>query len=211
MAIATVSGKAYFLLVNALKERNIAFSSIVPGQPIPAEAKVTITTEKEKSLVNHDRIVILNSEKTPRRVINEVVRILQDKEVYEKVVVGVDPGKVLGLAVIVDGKVSETCNCFSLQEAEDKIKSIVKDFEDSAGVVSVKIGNGVPTYKTLLEKLDAALPAAVKLEVVSEAGTDRHIDANMHRRGLRDIISAIRIAGRTGHNYTRRKTCEADS
>jgi hypothetical protein len=46
------------------------------------------------------------------------------------------------------------------------------------------------------------------LEVVSEAGTNRPLKNNKHRRGLRDIASAIRIAGRAGHIYPRKKTGE---
>ncbi len=208
VAVATVSGKAYFLVVNELKERNIDFLSIFPGGSVPAEAKVVITTEKEKHLINHEHVLVYDEKTAPNSVVNEAVKILQGKESYEKIVVGVDPGEMFGLAVIADGKVNETCNCFSVQEVVNKIKRVIRDFAVLSTVISVKIGNGVPTYKTLLETLDTVLPPEVVLEVVSEAGTDRHIDANMHRRGLRDIVSATRIAGRAGHVYSRRTTAD---
>ena len=210
VAVATVSGKAYFLIVNELRERNMDFLSLIPGNPVPAEARVVITTEKEKHLINHERILVYNNGTAPSTVVNEAVKVLQGKESYEKIVVGIDPGEVFGLAVIADGKVNETANCFSVQEVLGKIKNIIKDFDVSSTAVSVKIGNGVPAYKNLLETLDSALPPKVILEVVSEAGTNRHIDENKHRRGLRDIVSAIRIAGRVGHVYSRRKTDESN-
>jgi hypothetical protein len=208
VAVATVSGKTYFLVINELREKNMDFLSIVPGDPVPAEAKVVITTEKEKHLINHEKILVYDGETAPSTVVNEAVKILQGKTSYEKIVVGIDPGEVFGLAVIADGKVNETCNCFSVQEVLDKIKRVLRDFAVSSTVISVKIGNGVPAYKTLLETLDAMLPPEVILEVVCEAGTDRHIDEKKHRRGLRDIVSATRIAGRTGHVYSRRETDE---
>jgi hypothetical protein len=208
VAVATVTGKAYFLVVNELKVRNIDFLSIFPGGSVPAEAKVVITTEKEKHLINHEHVLVYDEKTAPNTVVNEAVKILQGKESYEKIVVGVDPGEMFGLAVIADGKVNETCNCFSVQEVVNKIKRVIRDFAVLSTVISVKIGNGVPTYKTLLETLDTVLPPEVVLEVVSEAGTDRHIDANMHRRGLRDIVSATRIAGRAGHVYSRRTTAD---
>ncbi len=210
VAIATVSGKAYFLIVNELRERNMDFLSIVPGSSVPAEAKVVITTEKEKHMINHEKILIYNDDETPTNVVNEAVKVLQGKRFYEKIVVGIDPGEVFGLAVVADGKVNATGNCFSVQEVVDKVKNIIKDFDVSSTVVSVKIGNGVTTYKTLVEALDAELPPEVVLEVVSEAGTDRHIDEKKHRRGLRDIVSATRIAGRVGRVYSRRKMDESD-
>jgi hypothetical protein len=210
VAVATVSGKAYFLIVNGLRERNMAFLSLIPGDSVPTEVKVVITTEKEKHLINHERILVYDSETEPDTVVNEVVKILQGKESYEKIVIGIDPGEVFGLAVLADGRVNETENCFSVQEVLNKIKNITKDIDVSSTVVSVRIGNGVPAYKNLLETLDAALPPEVVLEVVSEAGTNRHINENKHRRGLRDIVSAIRIAGRVGYVYPRRKTDESN-
>ena len=210
VAVATVSGKAYFLIVNGLRERNMAFLSLIPGDSVPTEVKVVITTEKEKNLINHERILVYDSETEPDTVVNEVVKILQGKESYEKIVIGIDPGEVFGLAVLADGRVNETENCYSVQEVLNKIKNIIKDINVSSTVVSVRIGNGVPAYKDLLETLDATLPPEVVLEVVSEAGTNRHINENKHRRGLRDIVSAIRIAGRVGYVYPRRKTDESN-
>jgi hypothetical protein len=210
VAVATVSGKAYFLIVNKLKERNIPFMSLVPGETVPTEVKAVITTAKEKHRVSHEKILVYDSETEPDALANEVMKILQGKEVYEKIVIGVDPGEVFGLAVIADGKVNETGNCFSIQEALAKISSVIKNVDFSSTAVSIKIGSGVPAYKELIETLDAALPPEVVLEVVSEAGTNRPLNENKHRRGLRDIASAIRIAGRAGHVYPRRKTGESN-
>jgi len=89
-----------------------------------------------------------------------------------------------------------------------KTETIVKTVDLASTAVTVKIGNGVPAYKDFLEGLDAALPPEVVLEVVSEAGTSHILNENKHRRGLRDIASAICIAGRTGYVYPRRKTSE---
>ena len=210
VAVATVSGKVYFLIINELKARNIEFFSIVPGNPVPVEATVAITTEKELHLVNHTRTVVYRDGATPNNVVNEVVKALQGKEAYEAVVIGIDPGEVFGIAVVADGKVNATCNCFSTQEVLNKVENAVKEFDLASTTVSVKIGNGVPAYKMLLEMLDEALPPEVVLEVVSEAGTDRHIGEKKHRRGLRDIVSATRIAGRTGHIYLRGRLNEKD-
>jgi hypothetical protein len=210
VAVATVQGKAYFLIVNKLKERNLPFISLVPGETVPTEVKAVITTAKEKGRINHEKVLVYDSETEPDALANEVMKILQGKEVYEKIVIGVDPGEVFGLAVIADGKVNETGNCFSIQEALTKISSVIKNVDVSSTAVSIKIGSGVPAYKELIETLDLTLPPEVVLEVVSEAGTNRALNHDKHRRGLRDIASAIRIAGRAGHVYPRRKTCESN-
>ena len=209
VAVATVQGKAYFLIVNALNENNIPFFSMIPGEPVPAEVKIVITTEKEKPLVRFDKVLVFNSESELDRLMNAVTIGLQGKESYEKIVIGVDPGEVFGLAVIADGKVSDKANCFGIIEAVNKIKAILKNVNLSATAVRIKIGNGVPAYKELIEALDNILPPQVVLEVVSEAGTN--LPLHKRSRRLRHITSATRIAARVGYIYQRREKNEANS
>jgi len=213
IAVATVSGKAYYLIVNELKKRNVPFLSLTPKEPIPIEIKAVITTEKERPLVNHEKVLVLTDEIELEALINQALQVVQGKESYEKLVVGIDPGEVFGLAVLADGKVVETENCFSVEETLDKIKNILKNFKDAPTTsFRVKVGDGIPEYKErLLNALDETLPSHVILESVSEAGTNRHIVETKRRRGLRDIVSAIRIAGRSGYTFTRRKTDESDN
>jgi len=211
VAVATVVGKAYFLIVNELREQNISFISLVPSEPVPAEVKVVITTEKEKQLVKHEKILIFKDESELDNLVNEVKRILQGKEAYEKIVIGIDPGEAIGLALIADGKVIEEGNCFSTQEVINCIIKRIRNVNFSLTSVSVKIGNGVPVYKELLEALEDALPPQVALEVVGEAGTNRPLKENKRSRGIRHISSAIRIAGRTGYVIPRRKAIATNS
>ena len=202
VAVATVSGRAYFNLVKELKERKIGFLSLVPGETVPAAVKVVITTEKEKIRIKHDCVLVFDETKDPAAVVSAAQRIIQGKEHYEKMTIGIDPGEVFGLAVISDGTVTETENCFGIHEVVRKIESILREADTATSVV-VKIGNGVPVYKELIEALDSELPLQVKLEVVNEVGTDRPSRNGSHRRGLRDIASAIRISARIGRAYAR--------
>jgi len=205
VAVATLSGKAYYLLVNELKDRNADFVSLMPGAPVPAEVKTVITTAGEKALIKHERVLVYDEGDSPTEVVSEALRVARGKEHYEKVVIGIDPGEVFGLAVVTDGKVNETRSCLGIHEAEKEVANLVKSFGSSTEI-KVKIGNGVPVYRELLESVDIDLPPKVVLEVVSEAGTDRPAKDGSHRRGLRDIASAIRIASRSGHVFPRGET-----
>jgi hypothetical protein len=135
-----------------------------------------------------------------------VVKVLLGKDVYETLVIGVDPGEVTGLAVIADGAVIETENCFSVKETLNSIQNILKTIDDQKSSITVKIGSGVPVYKKLMEALDETLPSEVTLEIVGEAGTNGRAHGAKHVRGLRHIVSAIHIAERAGYVYSRRKT-----
>jgi len=213
IAVATTPGKAYYLIVNELKKRNVPFLSLTPSESIPIEIRAVVTTENERMRIKHERVLVYRDGVEPETLINEVIRVMQGKGYYDRVVIGIDPGEVFGLAVLADGRVVETGNCFSVEDTVNKIRGVLKSLEStSINLVSIKVGNGVPAFKErLLQALDKALPNDITLESVSEAGTDRYLSEAKHRRGLRDIVSAIQIAGRNGQIYTRRETSEQNS
>ncbi|MEM0313561.1 MAG: hypothetical protein QXQ41_03320 [Candidatus Bathyarchaeia archaeon] len=210
VAVATVSGRAYYIIVNELKKLKIPFLSLTPFEPIPVEVRVVITTFEERSLINHDLVLIFKGEDELPALMNHVIKILEGKTAYEKIIIGVDPGEVFGLAVLADGKVINAGNCFSVEETVNRIDSILRSFKDvEASSIVVKIGGGTPEYRDeLLRVLDERLPLRVVLEKVSEAGTNRLLSESKHRRGLRDIGSAIEIARRNGYKVQRRISYE---
>jgi len=204
IAVATVSGKAYYLLVNELKERDLPFLSLMPREPVPQSVKVVITTGKERPLITHPNVFIFNENADPATVVSEALRSVEGKKSYERVVVGVDPGKTFGLAVLGDGKVLETVTCSSLEETGNTILKVLTGTQAATGVV--KIGNGAPAItKQLLNLLDEALPNGTAMEVVSEAGTSRFGRDAIHRREGRDVMSAIKIAERRGNAFHRKR------
>jgi hypothetical protein len=113
------------------------------------------------------------------------------------------------LVAIADGKVIEEANCFSTQEVVTSVLKTLRNVNFEVTSVSVKVGNGVPVYKDLLESLDGALPLKVALDLVSEAGTNKPFKENKRSRRVRRISSAKRIAGRNGKIIPRRNTIAA--
>jgi hypothetical protein len=210
IAVATVDGKAYFLIVNKLLERNIPFISLIPHKPVPTKVQVVLTTEKEESAIKHDKVLVFKDENELDHLTSEIEKILQGKVSYEKIVIGIDPGEAVGFAFIADGKINETENCFSINEVLNKILKIIKEIDFSLTKVLVRIGNGTPSYRELLEVLDNVLPPQVVLEVVNEAGTNRPLEENKCTRRIRHIYSAIWIARRSGYVSPRKRAVEAN-
>jgi len=207
IAVATVSGKAYYFLVNELKRKNLSFLSLKPTDTVPFDIKVVITTEKEQHQITHPNILIYRENENPLEIVAKAARIAQGKEGYEKIVVGVDPGKTFGIAVLGDGKVVETANGTSVEEIVAIIESVIKRLP--AKIFTVRIGDGAPSYtENLLQLLDENLPEKVTIEMVSETGTTRLSTESTHRKQARDVISAIKIAGRFGHTIKRREKHE---
>ncbi|PVX25992.1 MAG: hypothetical protein CW691_02850 [Candidatus Bathyarchaeum sp.] len=203
IAVATVNGRAYYALVTELQRKRLPFLSLKPWDPVPIGIKVVLTTKEESKQISHPKIILFGQESTPESVVDEAILAIDGKQGYEKVVVGLDPGKTCGIAIICDNKVLETMTTSNIEDAAHLIVGSMKRF--SADVRLVRVGDGAPEYtKTLLSYLDADLPKDALVEVVREAGTSRLSNESVNRRVLRDTVSAIKIAGRNGRVFSRK-------
>ena len=203
IAVATVSGRAYYELVNELKRKHLSFSSLKPWELIPLDIKVVITTKEESQQILHPQIVLFESGSNPESAVDKAILIVQGKKNYKRVVVGVDPGKTYGIALLGDDKVLETRTSSILGDAVNLIVDRLKRFP--AMVKVVRVGNGTPEYtQRLIWSLSEELPEEAMIEIVSEAGTSHLMSESANRRRLRDAVSAIEIARRNGKVFPRK-------
>jgi hypothetical protein len=172
--------------------------------PIPPKVCLVITTPEERHLVDFERVLVFYCEEEMDSLINATKRLMLGKEAYGKIVIGIDPGEAMGLAVVADGKVIEQETCQSIHQLFLSIQKILKNVDYTLTSVTIKIGNGVPVYRDLLEELNCTLPSQVVLEVVDETKTNRPLKEHGHSRKVRHISSAIHIAGRLGNSVHRR-------
>jgi hypothetical protein len=203
IAVATVNGRAYFELVTELQKKRLSFLSLKPWDAVPLNVRVVLTTEEESSQVSHPKILVLEQGTNPESVVDEALLIIQGKEGYERVVVGVDPGKTCGIAILGDNKILETVTASNIEDTVHLIVEGLKRFP--ADIKVVRVGEGPPEYtKTLLNLLSTALPENTLVETVSEAGTSKNTTNFVNRRVVKDTISAIKIAGRNGRTFWRK-------
>ena len=205
IAIVTTSGKAYYRLVSEFRRRRLPFLSLVPKEVIPLNVRVAITTESEKDDVHCSKVLVYDESTDPSKVVDEAVQILRGKTSYGEIIIGVDPGKVFGLAVLGDGAVLETVGLTSVEETAREIIGILEGTK--ADKRTVKVGNGVKEYQSkLFELLDKELPLKVGIESVEEGGTTKNIEKHFGRkRDLIDALSAVKISMRSGHRIARKK------
>jgi hypothetical protein len=202
IAVATVSGRAYYFIVNELKARGLDFLSLTPYESIPLTVRVVITTEKERALIKHPNVLAYREEASVSKLVDEATKLIRGKTTFETITVGVDPGKTFGIAVLSDGDILETLTCVSLDETVNTITEIFSKHQ--AAAKSVKVGNLAPEYAVeLLPLLDKALSKDVAIETVHEEGTSRLGRQTVHKRGLRHAVAAVKIAERRGQAYQR--------
>jgi hypothetical protein len=203
IAVATVNGRAYYELVNELQRKKLPFLSLKPWDLIPFNIKAVLTTKEESNHINHPKILLFDQELNPESVVNEAFLIVQGKQRYERIVIGVDPGNSCGIAIIGDNKILETLSALNIKNTVQLIVDSLKRFP--ADIRLVRIGDGIPEYtEILLSYLNDKLPRDTLVEIVREAGTSRITNNSVNRRVLRDVVSAIRIAGRNGRVFSRK-------
>jgi hypothetical protein len=207
IAVVTVSGKAYYFIVNELKRKKLPFLSLKPTDTVPVDIKVIITTEKEQQQVIHPSKIIYREDSDPVEIVAEAERIMRGKTSYEKVVIGVDPGKTFGIAALGDGRIIETANGSSEDETFRIVMDVIK--RNPAGSFVIRVGDSAPAYaEDLLRLFEQKLPENVSVEIVSEVGTTRLSQEFPNRQGAKDVISAIKIAGRFGRPIRRKEKSE---
>jgi len=202
IAVATVSGKAYYRLVNELRQRKLLFLSLMPGEPIPPTVKAVITTAAEKPSLNYPDVLVYDAESEPSYTVDEVTRMIQNKEAYEEVAVGIDPGKTFGIAILGDGKILKKEEGLSLEKAVDTVSTELK--KNPAKAQGVKIGSGVPAVaEEIARRLNIVLPSDVIIEMVDEMGTST-LRSRGTTRKLNDADAATRIATKKGDPVRRK-------
>lgn len=149
IAIITQEPRFYYGAVRELKNRNIAFLSLDLEQKIPSRVSVVITTAQEKKKIDFLKVA---AHEDAQVAVNEALRILKGFGTkHRRLVIGIDPGRKPGIAVVGDGKVIETYNLNSPEEILKRIKDVLATH--SAGEVVVRAGRGGGIYKLRLLKL----------------------------------------------------------
>ncbi len=208
IAVVTTSGKAYYRLVDGLTRRAVSFVSLTPEDAIPISVKIVITTNEEKKKVRFSKVLVYYEDDDPTDVIEKALQMLSNKSTYDQVIVGVDPGKAFGIAVMGDGNILRSMNVFDAEEAAQRILQALNAI--NANRKKVKIGNGAKEYQLeLVRQLNRCLPLDIILELVNEKGTTRTGEAlSKYRHTTRDIMSAVRISMRKGSEISRGKSHE---
>ena len=161
--------------------------------PIPFYVGAIITSITEVAKLNFDPKKIVTFEKDPNSTINTALRILLGKTRVGQIVIGIDPGKKPGIAVLEDGQVVEVHHVIA-REVTNVILHILKEYPNENTII--KIGNGARLVRTQL--INSLLDLNIPIEVVDETGTSPLMGRGLHCSEVSDIIAAINIAKLTG-------------
>jgi hypothetical protein len=159
-----------------------------PEERIPPHVGVIITTEKESERIDfrHDRILITDNR--PQAILDKALSILFGED-FEQVIIGIDPGKYPGIAVLGNNK-TISVHHVSVGDVCPLIKRTMKAFENKK--IIVRIGHGARLIRSQL--INGILDLGLQVEMVDETGTTPLLGKGVHGQVISDIIAAINIA-----------------
>jgi len=167
LAVATDNFEFYYEIVRELKQRDIAFVSLSPTDPIPPTVDLVITTEQESDAIDFDNIISVEDD--IRKGVRRALSTLKGKSTYQKIVVGIDPGSNPGIALVGDGKILETMHADSPEEVKNIVEGFIEDY--SFHRMTVRIGHGDKTNRN--RTINSLKGLAIRIEIVNEEDTTK--------------------------------------
>jgi len=190
IVVATADFELYHEVVDRLRQRGVAFTTVEPGDDLPDGASVVIGAPDDPVVGEGiERVTATASD--ARRAVDEALTILRGGD--GRTVVGVDPGTRPGVAVL-SGETVIAAFQVPLGDAVETIRQEVADAVDPL----VRIGDGARLQGArIVDELDD-----VTVELVDETGTTPYLGSGA--RGMGDVLAAVNIARLTGETVESR-------
>ncbi|HKT22300.1 MAG TPA: hypothetical protein VJR06_06825 [Nitrososphaerales archaeon] len=192
ICVVTSKSRAYYALVSRLRRAGLPFSSLVPESDFDA-CDLILTTEDESERFGSRALALERLDENPGVFKGQVLSRLGGGE-EDVILVGVDPGKRMGVAVFY-GRIELSSHTLdSVAAVCSRVAAFVNAVPASRVLVRIGDGNRALAEK-LAEGFGRVVPAA-SLELVDESGTSARSSG---MKGVqRDQVAAARIAFRKG-------------
>ncbi len=185
-----------------MKALNLRFISLLPEESIAySRGSVIITTRREyeylKSRYALDCNILFDDELDGDAAVVKarIVRMLKRSKHKDDLLIGIDPGKRIGVTVLYMDSEVDSRVLVSVKDTIDTVESLINGIKARRCIV--KIGYGERKVgREIADALHMLLMDRVEIELVDEHGTSKCISSN--KRGVRDKVSAKSIALRKG-------------
>ena len=180
IVVATSDFEVYHGVVQALRDRNVEFTTIEPDDPLPERTSLVIVGPEETVDAPADVPVVTARPGAPRRAVEDALARLRGGD--GRIVVGIDPGEKPGIAVLVGDVVVAA---FQVPPS-DAAEVVHREVEDAVDPI-VRIGDGARLIGgRIIDDIDAPV------ELVDETGTTPYLGTGT--RGMGDVLAAANIA-----------------
>jgi hypothetical protein len=195
LAIVTEDPRFYYTAVRELERREVEFLSLGLDDVIPAGVEVVVTSAAEEKKVRFPTIVA--HEEGRQAVVRALRETARPPLPLRERVIGIDPGKSPGIALLLDRKVQEVRRATSPEDVLRVLEEILEAYADwEGGPFLIKVGDGGGIYRRrILKLLQERFRGRVSLVDERETTPAAGEEASPYHR---DITAAIHIALREG-------------
>jgi hypothetical protein len=211
VTVATVYGRPYYKIINALKLMDLRFESLSPEQAASSNAKIIITTKDEAEIVRR-KDVLLDTEldRYPVLIKAKILRNIMGSYHDDQLTIGIDPGTRIGISIIYLHNEIDSFVESSLDSTIQLVSVLLSGIRSKKKIV--RIGDGdIAMAKQIASMTKARFKDLVDIEIVNEHGTSLPQNTDTNRRGARDRSSARTIALRKGRAFNSSSFDNVDS
>lgn len=161
---------------------------------MPAHVGVIITTEREAETIDFSRGKLIIEDGRPQATLDKAISLLSGED-FDIIIIGIDPGKYPGMAVLGNNK-TISVHHVSVGDVCPLVKRIMREYNGKK--IVVRIGHGARLIRSQL--INGILDLGLPVEMVDETGTTPRLGKGVHGQVISDIIAAINIARIPGKN-----------
>lgn len=194
VTIATSNFRFLYKLNEILSDiKEIKTNHILPNETIPFNTDLVITTEIEKKKINYEKIFVPKAF-NHYYLFSNIHLLSSGKNYYEEIIIGIDPGKTTGFAVLAERKI--ILGNTEVYTVVDAVKEVIAVFFNiETAKLTIKIGEGGGTIKNeLVERLDEIFHDKIQIKIVNEDFTSQKKMSYLDKKLPKNIQSAILIA-----------------
>ncbi len=189
IALITDDFTIFQSILEVTKFRRIDTLVLSFSDPIPPDIGSVITSASESGRINFNPEKIVTFSEDAESTVNAALQILNGKNGKGQIIIGIDPGKTPGVAVLEDDMVIAIYHIPS-REVLGVVRQILENYPPENSII--RIGHGARLVSAQLS--NSLLDLGVRVELVDETGTTPAMGRGIHGPEISDIIAAINIA-----------------
>jgi hypothetical protein len=179
VGIFTLDFKFYHDIIADLRKWKIPFTSLENTSNIPRDISVVLSSEKDERFWDRQ----INARDSTYGIRNSLP-LLMNREAFDEVIIGLDPGPYPGIAVVADNVLTEAFETPMIEMVRKEVMEIKDSYRYRN--ITIKIGDGdKPHRDRIIQDLN---DTGIDLKVVDERNT------SMPHKIHNNALSAARIA-----------------
>ncbi|MCK5037951.1 MAG: hypothetical protein KAS16_02520 [Thermoplasmata archaeon] len=184
IGILTEDSRLFFDLVKEFRKRKLAFRSLIFGERTPMDIGVILTSQADIGRINFNKVVVIDHLDIYMGI-RKAFQELSGMKPFEEMIIGVDPGKEPGIAVLSNDVLIESHKARGQMKCATIILHMLESYSYEKS--KLRIGHGAPQSRD--EILNLVADAFDTVEIINEFRTTK-----LTNNAESDVDAAINIA-----------------